>query len=105
MDEAGVEKTYLYPTAFLPYSMLVDPEYTVAVTQSYNSYLHDHWLQVDNRFGAVAVMPLIDAEESAKELRRSVTELGFAGAFTPAVGYGLVGKKAEPPLLRRSPGP
>lgn len=93
MDEAGVERTYLYPTAFLPYSMLVDPEYTVAVTRAYNSFLHDHWLQVDERFGAVAVMPLIDAEESAKELRRSVTELGFAGAFTPAVGYGLIGKK------------
>ena len=99
MDEAGVEKTYLYPTAFLPYSMMVDPEYTVAVTRAYNSFIHDHWLQVDDRFGAVAVMPLIDAEESAKELRRSVTELGFAGAFTPAVGYGLIGRKQNHPFF------
>ena len=99
MDEAGVEKTYLYPTAFLPYSMMVDPEYTVAVTRAYNSFIHDHWLQVNDRFGAVAVMPLLDAEESAKELRRSVTELGFAGAFTPAVGYGLIGRKQNHPFF------
>ena len=98
MEEGGLELTVLYPTTLLGYSAIDDPDYLVAVTRAYNTYVYEDWLKVSPRFRAVALMPLRDVEESIKELRRTVTELGFCGAFLPAVGFGLLGDRRLHPL-------
>jgi predicted TIM-barrel fold metal-dependent hydrolase len=98
LDVGGMELTVLYPTTLLGYAGIIDPDFLVALTRAYNSYVHEDWLQVSPRFRAVALMPLLDVEESVKELRRAVTELGFAGAFVPATGFGLLGDKRLHPL-------
>jgi predicted TIM-barrel fold metal-dependent hydrolase len=98
MDEGGLEMTVLYPTTLLGYSAIVDPDYLVALTRAYNTYVYEDWLKVSPRFRAVALMPLLDVEESVKELRRAVVDLGFSGAFFPAVGFGLLGEKRLHPL-------
>ena len=98
MEEGGLELTVLYPTTLLGYSAIDDPDYLVAVTRAYNTYVYEDWLKVSPRFRAVALMPLLDVEESIKELRRTVTELGFCGAFLPAVGFGLLGDRRLHPL-------
>ena len=98
MEEGGLELTVLYPTTLLGYSAIDDPDFLVAVTRAYNTYVYEDWLKVSPRFRAVALMPLLDVEESIKELRRTVTELGFCGAFLPAVGFGLLGDRRLHPL-------
>jgi predicted TIM-barrel fold metal-dependent hydrolase len=98
LDVGGMELTVLYPTTLLGYAGIIDPDFLVALTRAYNSYVHEDWLQVSPRFRAVALMPLLDVEESVKELRRAVTELGFAGALVPATGFGLLGDKRLHPL-------
>ena len=98
MEEGGLELTVLYPTTLLGYSAIDDPDYLVAVTRAYNTYVYEDWLKVSPRFRAVALMPLRDVEESIKELRRTITELGFCGAFLPAVGFGLLGDRRLHPL-------
>ena len=98
MEEGGLELTVLYPTTLLGYSAIDDPDFLVAVTRAYNTYVYEDWLKVSPRFRAVALMPLRDVEESIKELRRTITELGFCGAFLPAVGFGLLGDRRLHPL-------
>jgi len=98
MEEGGLELTVLYPTTLLGYSAIDDPDFLVAVTRAYNTYVYEDWLKVSPRFRAVALMPLRDVEESFKELRRTITELGFCGAFLPAVGFGLLGDRRLHPL-------
>ena len=98
MEEGGLELTVLYPPTLLGYSAIDDPDFLVAVTRAYNTYAYEDWLKVSPRFRAVALMPLRDVEESIKELRRTITELGFCGAFLPAVGFGLLGDRRLHPL-------
>jgi predicted TIM-barrel fold metal-dependent hydrolase len=93
MDEGGLELTVLYPTTLLGYAAIVDPDYLVAITRAYNTYVYEDWLKASPRFRAVALMPLLDVDESIKELRRTINELGFVGAFVPAVGFGLLGER------------
>ncbi|MCZ6873756.1 MAG: amidohydrolase family protein [bacterium] len=98
MEAGGLAMTVLYPTTLLGYSAIIDPDYLVAITRAYNTYVYEDWLKVNPRFQAVALMPLLEVEESVKELRRAVTELGFVGAFLPATGFGLLGEKRLHPL-------
>jgi len=82
MEEGGLELTVLYPTTLLGYSAIDDPDFLVAVTRAYNTYAYEDWLKVSPRFRAVALMPLRDVEESIKELRRTITELGSVAPFS-----------------------
>ena len=54
MEEGGLELTVLYPTTLLGYSAIDDPDYLVAVTRAYNTYVYEDWLKVSPRFRAVA---------------------------------------------------
>lgn len=98
LDKGGMDLTVLYPTTLLGYASIIDPDFLVAITWAYNSYVHEDWLKRSPRFQSVALMPLLDVAESVKELRRAVTELGFCGAFVPATGFGLLGDKRLHPL-------
>ena len=50
----------------------------------YNNWFHDRYSRRSPRFKGVALLPLQDVDESVKELRRSVTELGMVSAMLPA---------------------
>jgi hypothetical protein len=92
-DEGGMETIYLFPTTLLAYSVITDNDYLVALTRAYNNYVAEKWLKHSPRFKSVALMPFVEPEESIKEMRRCVTELGFSGVFVAAVGFGLLGEK------------
>ena len=47
-------------------------------------------------------MPLMDVDESIKEMRRCVTELGYNGVFIAAVGFGLLGEKRLDPFYEEA---
>ena len=99
-DEGGMETIYLFPTTLLAYSQIIDPDYLIALTKAYNNYVHEEWLKFNPRFKSVALMPLMDVDESIKEMRRCVTELGYAGVFVAAVGFGLLGEKRFDPFYK-----
>jgi predicted TIM-barrel fold metal-dependent hydrolase len=97
-DDGGMETIFLFPTTLLGYSAISDPDYLIAITRAYNNYVHDKWLKHSPRFKSVALMPLMDVDESIKEMRRCVTELGYSGVFLAAVGFGLLGEKRLHPF-------
>ena len=81
MDRAGITSTVLYPTAGLGAGMIQDPDWAVAVCRAYNDWLHELFVKTSDRFNGVALLPAQDPVEAAKELRRSVTELGMVGGM------------------------
>ena len=76
----------LYPTAGLAVGRVKEPEWAVAVTRAYNSWLHDKFLQATPRLKGVAMLPLQSIPDAVIELRRAVTELGMVAALLPGAG-------------------
>ena len=86
LRDAGIEWTVLYPTNALAYGKIVSLDYAVAVCRAYNDWLHATYVKRDPRFRGMAIIPLQDPPEAAKELRRVVKDLGFYGAMLPTNG-------------------
>jgi len=86
LDDVGIEWTVLYPTQALACGKIVSLDYAVAVSRAYNDWLHHTYLKFDPRFKGMAIIPMQDPEEAARELRRAVTELGMLGAMMPSNG-------------------
>jgi predicted TIM-barrel fold metal-dependent hydrolase len=86
LRDAGIEWTVLYPTNALAYGKIVSLDYAVAVCRAYNDWLYATYVKRDPRFRGMAIIPMQDPPEAAKELRRVVKELGFYGAMLPTNG-------------------
>lgn len=86
LDDVGIEWTVLYPTTGLAYGKIVSLDYAVAASRAYNDWLYDTYVKFNPRFKGMAIVPMQDPEEAAKELRRAVTELGMLGAMMPSNG-------------------
>ena len=84
LDECGLERTFLYPTAGLAHGLIQDRAWAVAIAQGYNSWLHARFMQHDPRLVGVALLPVQNIEAAVQELRRCVTELGMPAAMLPA---------------------
>ena len=91
MDEGGLELTVLYPTTLLGYAAIVDPDYLVAITRAY--ILRVKLAECDAALSGCCPHAAARRRKSIKELRRAINELGFVGAFVPAVGFGLLGER------------
>ena len=87
-----METTVLYPTIGLGVGFLNDPDYAAAFCRAYNNYVSEEFCKVSPRLKAVALLPLQAPEESAKEMRRAVQDLGLAGGMLAADGPYLLGK-------------
>ncbi len=85
MDEEGIDIAVLFgtPVHFM-LSEIEDPALAVAVARAYNDWLAEYCNPYRNRLKGVALLPVQSPSEAAKELRRSVTELGFVGGIFPA---------------------
>jgi predicted TIM-barrel fold metal-dependent hydrolase len=93
LEESGLAHAVLFPTAGLAYGLLQDTRYQVVLGRAYNTWLHRQYTSREPRLHGMALIPVLDPVEAARELRRAVTELGFAGAMLPAItatgrGYG-----------------
>lgn len=89
LDQAGITRTVLYPTAGLTCGFIKDPEWAVAITRAYNNWLFDRYRRVSPRLLGMALIALQEPSEAVKELRRAVTRLGMVGAVLPAAGLRL----------------
>ncbi|HEY3117032.1 MAG TPA: amidohydrolase family protein [Chloroflexota bacterium] len=81
MDTEGIDIAVLYPTGLLGAWGLRDPAYSVAVHHAYNGWLAEFCSHNPDRLKGVAVVPMAEPQEAAKELERSVTQLGLIGAM------------------------
>ncbi len=98
MQEGGLKAALLYPTGGLFGGVLKDPDYAVAYSQAYNTWLAKELLQPKQGLLGVALLPIQDPEEAAQELRRAKQELGLVGAMLPADGGHLLGHRRYDPI-------
>ncbi|HEX9443548.1 MAG TPA: amidohydrolase family protein [Candidatus Binatia bacterium] len=103
LDDVGIEWTVLYPTVALSYGKIVSLDYAVEAARAYNDWLSDVYLKFNPRFKGMAIIPMQDPGEAAKELRRAVTELGMLGAMMPSNGLAHpLGAKAYWPVYEEA---
>lgn len=87
LDEANIAVSVLFPTAGLASGVIADPLWAAGVARGYNDWLHDRFLRTNpTRLKGMALIPVQEPMEAARELRRAVTDLGMVGAVLPAVG-------------------
>ncbi len=93
MQEGDLDAAILYPTAGLAGGFLRDRDYAVAFCRAYNNWMAKDLLKPSAGLHGVALLPVQDAEEAAKELRRAKQDLGLIGAMLPADGGHLLGHR------------
>src|SRR5918996_6478360 len=86
MQEGELESAILYPTGGLFEGFLKDPDYAVAFSHAYNNWLAKDLLKPKEGLLGVALLPVQDPAEAAKELRRAKQDLMLVGAMLPADG-------------------
>ena len=77
----------LYPTLGLSHGLIQEADWACALARAYNNWLHGEFSKADSRLKGIALLPIQNPMEAAKELRRCVTELGMVGGLMPAVTY------------------
>jgi len=92
LDELGVQTTVLYPTGGLSLGLIQNPEWACVLARAYNSWVSDRFIKQSPRLQAVALLPVHEPIEAAKELERA-QQLGLVAGLLPAVtilnkGYG-----------------
>jgi predicted TIM-barrel fold metal-dependent hydrolase len=92
LDELGIQMTVLYPTAGLALGLSQDHEWACALARAYNTWVHEKFTKQSPRLKAVALLPVQEPVEAAKELKRA-KQLGLVAGLLPAVtvlhkGYG-----------------
>ena len=83
MDREGLDVAALYPSIGLGIMMRseMDPKLAAAIARAYNNWLYDFCQTDPKRLKGVAMLPLQDPNEAAKEAQRAVGKLGFVGVF------------------------
>jgi predicted TIM-barrel fold metal-dependent hydrolase len=75
LEREGIKQTVIYPTAGLGVGFIQDPDWAIVACRAYNDMLADRYIKYNPRLAGVALLPIQDAWESAKELRRAVQDL------------------------------
>ena len=87
LDRENIDRTVIYPTGGLAIGFMQDAEWAVVVCRAYNDMMGDRYIKLNRRLGAVALLPIQDIQEAAKELRRAVKELHMVGGILAPVGF------------------
>lgn len=89
LERAQVERSVLFTSEGLSVGIIQRPRYAVAVCRAYNDYVYERYAKFSDKLHPMALIPMQDPQEAAKELRRAVVELGFPGAMLPSSGLPL----------------
>jgi len=87
LDREGIDRAVIFPTAGLAEGFIQDPEWAVVVCRAYNNMMAERYIKFNRRLNAVALLPLQDIQEAARELRRAVKELRMVGGILAPVGF------------------
>ena len=91
LDNTGIGRTVLYPTAGLAVGRIIAPEWAVVACSAYNKWLYEKFLNKNSRLKGMALIPLQDIDAAVNELRRAVKELGMLGGILPSNGEAIQG--------------
>jgi predicted TIM-barrel fold metal-dependent hydrolase len=58
LDECGIERTILYPTAALASGLIQDTDWAIALSRAYNDWLHARYMQESPRLIGMAILPV-----------------------------------------------
>ncbi len=99
MNDTGIQRAILYTTGGLAIGKIINSEFSVDVARAYNDWLYHTYVNKDDRFQGVGLIPMQVPDQAVKELRRVVEELGFVGAMIPSMGLkGHLGDKEYWPI-------
>lgn len=99
MEDVGIKSAVLYTTGGLAFGKIINADFAIDTAKAYNNWIYDTYLKGSSRFQAMGLIPMQEPEEAAKELRRIVGDLGFAGAMIPSTGFkGHIGGKEYWPV-------
>lgn len=87
LDREGLDRAVIFPTAGLAEGFIQDSDWAVVVCRSYNNMIADRYTKFNRRLNAVALLPIQDIQEAAKELRRGTKELNMVGGVIAPVGF------------------
>ena len=45
LDDCGIDRTVVYPTAGLGFGLIQDPAYSVNIAHAYNTWLHEYYMK------------------------------------------------------------
>lgn len=103
LEREGITQTAIYPTAGLGVGFIQDPEWAVVACRAYNDMLADRYTQYNARLGGVALLPIQDVAEAARELRRCVEGHKMLGGILAPVGFPKpLGDRYFDPLYREA---
>lgn len=98
MNLEGIDIAVIFGSSgFLALPFLEDKDFAGAMAHTYNTWLASYCEADPRRLKGVALVPIQDPPEAVKELRRSVTELGFVAVATAA--HSSSGKNLNDPDL------
>jgi predicted TIM-barrel fold metal-dependent hydrolase len=89
LDREGLDRAVIFPTAGLAEGFIQDPDWAVVVCRAYNTMMSERYIKYNRRLHAVALLPIQDIKEAAKELKRCVKELHMAGGVIAPVGFSM----------------
>jgi hypothetical protein len=87
LDREGIDRAVIFPTAGLAEGFIQDADWAVVVCRAYNNMMAERYIKFNRRLNAVALLPIQDIQEAAKELRRAVKELRMIGGVVAPVGF------------------
>lgn len=93
MDREGVDVAVLLPTfgLYISWADHIDGDLARSLCRAYNTWLYEYCQADRGRLKGVALLPVQDADEAARELEWAIRELGFvAGVLRPNP---IVGRK------------
>jgi predicted TIM-barrel fold metal-dependent hydrolase len=99
MDTEGIDQAVLYPSIGLYFWVLTDGPVAIGLARAYNDWLAAYCAADPARLFGAAMLPMQEPAAAARELRRSVEELGFISAFVrpnPCMGRSLSDPAYEP---------
>jgi predicted TIM-barrel fold metal-dependent hydrolase len=88
MDSEGIDVAVLFPTLWLLYGDLDDPELAAAACRAYDDWIADFCRTAPKRLYAVAPMALQNVPAAIAEMRRVVRDLGFKAVFVRPNPFG-----------------
>lgn len=89
LDKAKVDRSVLFTSEGLSVGSIQSPRYATAICRAYNDFVYDQYARASDRLKPMALIPMQDPQEAAKELRRAVKDLGLPGAMIPSTGLPL----------------
>lgn len=101
LDGDNIAHSVLYPTMLLTFQSLRTLEFAEAQCRAYNNWISELCGQGEGRLHGIAILPHLDPERAAKEIRRAAELPNIVGVHVrpnPAVGFQHLNREVYDPI-------